>query len=221
MRWRFWIVALLGMMSWGAADAQYAGPNGSVGGLACLQVTPDISKAVEVQGLGRCSSGCRGCGCNGGPGFRGPPPGYSNPNGDCVGFKDIASVCGPPPHARCRRECKPVVPACLGHGRAWLAANAGELKLTLSWLPPLQILKQDDSNDVAPEGAAPGRSIVEGVQTTNLEALSGAPAFTCGSKRTCTEMSSCEEAMFHYKQCGLSGLDRTKNGVPCKSICGR
>jgi endonuclease YncB( thermonuclease family) len=42
----------------------------------------------------------------------------------------------------------------------------------------------------------------------------------CGSRRTCGEMKSCEEARFHLAQCGLSGLDRDKDGVPCEALCG-
>lgn len=43
--------------------------------------------------------------------------------------------------------------------------------------------------------------------------------FECGSKRTCGQMNSCEEAMFHLKSCGLNSLDRDRDGVPCESIC--
>lgn len=44
--------------------------------------------------------------------------------------------------------------------------------------------------------------------------------FTCGGKRKCAEMSSCEEAYFYLKQCGLKRLDRDKDGIPCEKICG-
>lgn len=43
---------------------------------------------------------CRGCGCKGGPGYRGP-------DGRCVGFKDLAKVCGDPPETRCAFENAP------------------------------------------------------------------------------------------------------------------
>jgi hypothetical protein len=198
-----------------------------------LQVTPQISKAVEAQALGRCASGCRGCGCNGGPGFRGPPPGRSNPDGDCVGFQDINRVCGPPPHDGCRRECVQVVPICLGYGRAWLVTNASALKLTLSWLPPVETQKRDEPADTPPrvaENASGANSARRARIAQSESSVSENPdaalrltstEFVCGAKRTCKEMVSCDEAMFHYKQCGLSGLDRTKNGVPCKSLCAR
>lgn len=41
----------------------------------------------------------------------------------------------------------------------------------------------------------------------------------CGKKRYCKEMSSCEEAMFFLKECGLPGLDRDGDGIPCESLC--
>ena len=43
--------------------------------------------------------------------------------------------------------------------------------------------------------------------------------FVCGTKRYCKEMSSCEEARFYLEKCGLSGLDRDKDGIPCEALC--
>lgn len=43
--------------------------------------------------------------------------------------------------------------------------------------------------------------------------------FACGGKRTCGQMSSCAEARFHLQQCGLSRLDRDRDGVPCERLC--
>lgn len=40
------------------------------------------------------------------------------------------------------------------------------------------------------------------------------------SKRTCSQMRSCAEAMYHLRQCGVRKLDRDGDGVPCESICG-
>lgn len=41
----------------------------------------------------------------------------------------------------------------------------------------------------------------------------------CGNKRYCREMTSCEEAKFYLRQCGLSSLDGDSDGLPCESIC--
>ncbi len=43
---------------------------------------------------------CRGCGCKGGPGYRGP-------DGRCVGFKALDKVCGIPPETHCTFENAP------------------------------------------------------------------------------------------------------------------
>ena len=43
---------------------------------------------------------CHGCGCAGGPGYRGP-------NGQCVGFRDLERTCGTSPTERCTFENAP------------------------------------------------------------------------------------------------------------------
>jgi hypothetical protein len=43
--------------------------------------------------------------------------------------------------------------------------------------------------------------------------------FSCGTKRKCSEMASCEEARFYLEECGLSLLDGDGDGVPCESLC--
>ncbi len=40
---------------------------------------------------------CHGCGCQGGPGYRGP-------DGKCVSWSKIRSVCGSPPTKNCTAE---------------------------------------------------------------------------------------------------------------------
>lgn len=47
-----------------------------------------------------------------------------------------------------------------------------------------------------------------------------ASGFKCGSKRTCRQMISCEEARFHLTTCGVRSLDQDRDGVPCNSLCG-
>lgn len=43
--------------------------------------------------------------------------------------------------------------------------------------------------------------------------------FKCESKKYCKEMESCKEAIFYLNKCGVSRLDRDKDGIPCESIC--
>ena len=43
--------------------------------------------------------------------------------------------------------------------------------------------------------------------------------FSCSPKKSCKDMGSCEEALFHLNTCGNKRLDRDGDGVPCESIC--
>ncbi len=52
-----------------------------------------------------------------------------------------------------------------------------------------------------------------------MPSASGTPAFTCGGKRYCREMSSCEEAIFYLQRCGLKRLDGNGDGIPCNRLC--
>ncbi|WP_245263420.1 hypothetical protein [Azorhizobium doebereinerae] len=75
------------------------------------------SGAVEARCPERPS--CTGCGCKGGPGYRGP-------DGTCVGFKQLSQVCGDPPDRRCtfenapgtglNRDCATTPPPAAGRG---------------------------------------------------------------------------------------------------------
>ncbi|MDH2917002.1 MAG: thermonuclease family protein [Gallionella sp.] len=48
-------------------------------------------------------------------------------------------------------------------------------------------------------------------------AVSGDAA--CGKKRYCSQMATCDEAHLYLTQCGVTTLDRNKDGVPCESLC--
>ena len=41
----------------------------------------------------------------------------------------------------------------------------------------------------------------------------------CGNKKTCKQMTSCKEAIFYLKECGVSKLDKDKDGTPCEALC--
>lgn len=45
--------------------------------------------------------------------------------------------------------------------------------------------------------------------------------WTCGTKSTCGQMASCDEAKFHLTECGIKSLDRDGDGMPCTSLCNR
>jgi hypothetical protein len=84
--------------------------------LSCIQTSllafsPHCEKKMRVHGQSNffavvvarilCpiadSQACSGCGCRGGPGYRGP-------NGRCVGWSDIGRTCGDPPTTHCSAE---------------------------------------------------------------------------------------------------------------------
>lgn len=51
------------------------------------------------------------------------------------------------------------------------------------------------------------------------EQQSSSASAQCGTKRTCKQMNSCDEAKFYLTECGLKSLDRNNDGVPCESMC--
>lgn len=118
----------------------------------CPVISPELARkaADEVKGHGSCSGVCRGCGCKGGPGYRGPR--------GCVGWADLIRVCGPPPHANCTRECAIVRPGC--RGRAWLKSFAAELGLGsgLAFVPAQNTQVQPAGDTVSPVDSIPRKA---------------------------------------------------------------
>lgn len=49
--------------------------------------------------------------------------------------------------------------------------------------------------------------------------ISSSSAYNCSTRKTCSQMTNCEEARYHLNECGNSGLDRNNDGVPCESLC--
>jgi hypothetical protein len=47
-------------------------------------------------------------------------------------------------------------------------------------------------------------------------------SYTCSGKVYCSEMTSCEEAMFYLHNCPGTKMDGDNDGIPCeKQWCGR
>ena len=42
---------------------------------------------------------------------------------------------------------------------------------------------------------------------------------SCGTKKHCSEMTSCEEAKFYLANCGAKMMDGDGDGVPCEKLC--
>ena len=55
--------------------------------------------------------------------------------------------------------------------------------------------------------------------TRPLPASLTIPTVQCGAKQYCREMASCEEALGHLRQCGITSLDGDRDGMPCEQIC--
>ncbi|HYR05115.1 MAG TPA: thermonuclease family protein [Gallionella sp.] len=53
-----------------------------------------------------------------------------------------------------------------------------------------------------------------------VPAAATTPGTLCGSKKHCSQISSCEEARHYLTQCGIKTLDGNGDGVPCENLCG-
>lgn len=83
------------------------------------------------------------------------------------------------------------------------------------------------SNPVAPwvfrNGVDPDVPQCAADTGTNTPATSNpvneALGISCGSKTTCSQMTSCAEATTYLNQCSIRSLDADGDGIPCESIC--
>jgi len=64
-----------------------------------------------------------------------------------------------------------------------------------------------------------GKRSASASPSPTVKAAASSSGLTCGSRRTCNEMSSCAEGRFYLTHCGLSRLDGDRDGVPCESLC--
>jgi len=118
------------------------------------------------------------------------------------------------------------MPAAIGPGQVWVPSHLYKLVYD-------EDKRQAWAHWVAnSEDARMGKPITyeELVARTGIDFLRGIPLAaptratqdteaTCGSKRLCSEMSSCAEARYYLENCGLTRLDRDRDGVPCESLC--
>ena len=68
-------------------------------------------------------------------------------------------------------------------------------------------------------GLAGGALAEEKIKPEKKNKSAQTQKYECGKKRYCSQMTSCEEAIFYYKVCGLKRLDRDRDGIPCEKIC--
>ena len=74
--------------------------------------------------------------------------------------------------------------------------------------------------DIVPpwEWRKAGKQLNQQVASSKSVAASTS-AYQCGAKQYCKQMTSCTEAKYHLIQCGVSGLDRDRDGKPCENVC--
>lgn len=89
--------------------------------------------------------------------------------------------------------------------------------------PFVEDSRADERSDTRPESASTDVAVDSTpVASTPTYARSTTSASgSCGDgKRVCRDMDSCDDAVFHLQQCGMSRLDGDSDGTPCESICG-
>lgn len=67
--------------------------------------------------------------------------------------------------------------------------------------------------------ASTDNSSLETGATTAKTETNSSSGQSCAGKHLCGQMTSCKEAYFYLNSCGVSSLDRDKDGVPCETIC--
>ncbi|MBK6742499.1 MAG: excalibur calcium-binding domain-containing protein [Hydrogenophilales bacterium] len=68
--------------------------------------------------------------------------------------------------------------------------------------------------------AATAGCVAAPVQTSPEPTAAPAEARRCEpGKLTCRHMRDCDEALYYLRECGVSKLDKDKDGVPCESLC--
>ena len=114
--------------------------------------------------------------------------------------------------------------------------NAEMVRRGLAWVvrdydPAPYLIELEDSAREAGRGVwADGEAVAPwdwrkyggppaSVLTRPLPASLIIPNVQCGAKRYCREMASCEEALGHLRQCGITSLDGDRDGMPCEQIC--
>ncbi len=48
-----------------------------------------------------------------------------------------------------------------------------------------------------------------------------ASAQSCSREPKCTQIRSCQEADFYFRQCGHHKRDGDNDGIPCEDLCGK
>ncbi len=57
------------------------------------------------------------------------------------------------------------------------------------------------------------------VVSPSITPVTPTPSYNCNCSKTCTQMSSCDEAYYQLNTCGCGKRDGDNDGVPCENIC--
>ena len=86
-------------------------------------------------------------------------------------------------------------------------ANRGDLKIDSS--DPFEFFEKSLEASPKPACPIPAKETADEV----------AGFCSCGTKNTCSKMSSCAEAKHFLNVYGVSRLDANKDGISCEAIC--
>lgn len=87
------------------------------------------------------------------------------------------------------------------------------------WSDPNPVRPSDWRHGGRKAGAVTSAAPADLIAAAQAKKAKSGGQYSCGGKTTCGEMNSCEEAYHYLQQCGVSRLDRDKDGIPCESIC--
>lgn len=88
--------------------------------------------------------------------------------------------------------------------------------------PPWEYRHKDEPKSVGKKEYRNFQSLPDPTKSVESTTIIDTPQIkdsSCGNKKRCGEMSSCSEAMFYLKECGIVSLDRDRDGIPCESLC--
>jgi len=86
----------------------------------------------------------------------------------------------------------------------------------------IEAIQGKSNRFVADYAAIFGKAAPVAAEPAHVAPAPANPAgWNCGTKSTCGQMTSCEEARFYLTQCGVSRLDGDGDGMPCASLCKR
>lgn len=102
--------------------------------------------------------------------------------------------------------------------------GVGRLDADDDGIPCESICGQSDTSMRARSEAQPFASPADdgaplGLKLQHAPAKSVAEDFRCGAKRTCKQMTTCEEATYYLNTCGVRSLDDNKDGIACNGLC--